>query len=279
MLQVVKIDRVEALKPQVARLEQGGRGEAAPVLPFGLPAIDRRLPGGGLALGALHEVGGLGPDAEDGAVPAGFIAGLCARLDPLKPVLWCQAAGDSDLYGPGLATCGLAPERLILARPRSATDLLWAMEEGLRTRSLAAVVGELEDLPAPASRRLQLAAETSGVTGFALRRVRTAPLPDKNKNYQTNPIVFENKGKFSSAQPIVAPNAAVTRWTVSSLPSAVPPGEPGIGRKRWRLELWRARGAAPAEWIVEACDATGHVALPAALGDGAARREQRRASA
>ncbi len=271
MLQVVKIDRVEALRRQVARLEQGGRGEAVPVLPFGVSAIDRRLLGGGLALGALHEIGGLGPDAEDGAVPAAFIAGLCARLDPLKPVLWCQAAGDGDLYGPGLAACGLAPERLILARPRNATDLLWAMEEGLRTRSLAAVIGEVDDLPGPASRRLQLAAETSGVTGFALRRVRMGVPQEKNKNYRTNPIAFENKGEFFGAKPIAAPNAAVTRWTVSSLPSHALLSEPGIGRKRWRLELWRARGAAPAEWIVEACDATGHVAYPAALGDGAAR--------
>jgi protein ImuA len=247
MLQLVKPERIEELRRQVARIERGGGAEAMLVLPFGLAAIDRLLPGGGLARGALHEVSGIGPDEEDGAIPAAFIAGICARLDPAKPVLWCQA-GAADMYGPGLAACGLAPERLILARPRNAVELLWAMEEGLRTRALAAVVGEVAELPGPASRRLQLAAETSGVTAFALCRVRVAQEMAR------------------------APNAAVTRWNVAPLPSLAPSGEPGLGRPRWRLELWRARGAAPADWIVEACDATGHVALSAALGDGMARR-------
>ncbi|MGH7075799.1 MAG: ImuA family protein [Stellaceae bacterium] len=239
------------MRQHVARLEQGGRVSAGPVLPFGLAAIDARLPGGGLALGALHEVSGVGPDEEDGAIPAAFIAGIVARIDPARPVLWCQAASDGDLYGPGLAACGLKPERLVLARPHSAVDLLWTMEEGLRTRTLAAVVGEMADLPGPASRRLQLAAEDSGVTAFALRRFRV--------------------GSETARSPI----AAVTRWQVAVLPSVPKPGEPGIGRPRWRLELWRARGGAPADWIVEASDATGHVALPAALGDGAARERSR----
>jgi len=246
-----KAGQVEALRRQVARIERGARDTATPVLPFGVAGIDRHLPGGGLMRGALHEVSGQGPDAEDAAAPAAFVVGLAARLDPAKPVLWCQM-GEGDLYGPGLAACGLAPSRLLIARARNAADLLWAMEEGLRTRSLAAAVGEIADLPGPASRRLQLAAESSGVTAFALRRFR---LPDAASR---------------------APNASVTRWRVSPAPSAPAAGEPGLGRPRWRLELWRARGAAPAEWIVEACDATGHVALPAALGDGPARRERLR---
>jgi protein ImuA len=250
MVELINPERIEALRRRVARIERSARGQAGdavPVLPFGVAEIDRLLPGGGLALGALHEVSGVGPDEEDGSVPAAFIAGLCARLDPAKQILWCQAGAD-DLYGPGLAASGLLPERLMLTRARNTVDLLWAMEEGLRTRALAVVVGEVAELPGPASRRLQLAAETSGVTAFALRRFRVPSATAR------------------------APNAAVTRWNVSSLPSVPAPGEPGLGRPRWRLDLWRARGAAPADWIVEACDATGHVALPAALGDGTARR-------
>ena len=239
---------VDRLRREVARIEQGAR-EAAPVLPFGVAEIDRCLPGGGLMRGALHEVNGKGPDEEDASVPASFIAGLAARLDPAKQILWCQSGG-GDLYGPGLASCGLAPARLLIAHAGNAVDLLWAMEEGLRTRALAAVVGEIADLTGPASRRLQLAAENSGVTAFALRRFRVPSATAR------------------------APNASVTRWCVSPAPSAPAAGEPGLGRPRWRLELWRARGGAPAEWIVEACDATGHVALPAALGDGSARRER-----
>ena len=38
------------------------------VLPFGVAVIDQALPEGGLALGALHEILGAGPDEEDAAV-------------------------------------------------------------------------------------------------------------------------------------------------------------------------------------------------------------------
>src|SRR5436190_14402708 len=55
------------------------------VLPFGAPAIDRALPGGGLALGAVHEILGQGGDEEDGAAAAGFVAGILARLAPSDP--------------------------------------------------------------------------------------------------------------------------------------------------------------------------------------------------
>jgi protein ImuA len=48
-------------------------------LPFGLAEIDARLPAGGLALGALHEVAGGGNGAIDGAAAALFVAGIPAR--------------------------------------------------------------------------------------------------------------------------------------------------------------------------------------------------------
>ena len=232
-----------ALRRQLEALERAGRLASA-VLPFGLAAIDTALPQGGLALGALHELAGAGPAAEDGAIAAAFLAGILARLAPPRPVLWCLAAG--DLYGPGLAACGLAPERLILARAQSERGVLWAMEEGLRSAALGAVIGEVEALPSAASRRLQLAAEASGGTAFALRRWRNGE---------------------RAARQRAAPNAAVTRWRVAALPGALIGGAPGIGRPRWHIELWRCRGGVPASWMVEACDATGHVTLAAELAD------------
>jgi len=79
------------------------------VLPFGLKAIDRHLPGGGLALGALHEVAGGGHDAIDGAAAALFAAGIAARLR--GQVLWCLIR--QDLFAPALAQAGLVPDRVI----------------------------------------------------------------------------------------------------------------------------------------------------------------------
>jgi protein ImuA len=52
------------LRERIARLE-GRPRRAKSVLPFGIPVIDSRLPGGGLARGALHEVAGGGNGAAD----------------------------------------------------------------------------------------------------------------------------------------------------------------------------------------------------------------------
>jgi protein ImuA len=237
--------RLEALGSSSSRIAEEGRAAA---LPFGVPAMDTLLPGGGLALGALHEVTGSGADEEDGVTAAAFVAGILARLLPPQPVLWCLSA--DDLYGPGLAACGLAPKRLILMRGGNDQDVLWAMEEGLRSKALAAVVGEVAALSLPASRRLQLAAEASGTTALALRRWRSADLARRQR---------------------LSPNAAVTRWRIKALPGETE-RQPGVGKSRWHVALWRCRGSVPAEWMVEACDATGHVAVAAALADRPAAR-------
>ncbi|MBV8779343.1 MAG: damage-inducible mutagenesis protein, partial [Alphaproteobacteria bacterium] len=138
------------------------------VLPIGIAAIDRILPGGGLARGALHEILGAGLDQEDGAAAAGFAAGIAGRLfaaDSLQitaktasaVVLWAGQRG--DLYGPGLAAQGLDPARIVRVLAPRDDDILWTLEEGLRSPGIAAVVGEVGRLPMVAGRRLQLAAE------------------------------------------------------------------------------------------------------------------------
>src|SRR5437763_5819947 len=66
-----------SLRDRVRQIEAPARHG---VLPFEIPAIDRALPEGGLALGAVHEILGAGGDEEDGAAAAGFIAGILARL-------------------------------------------------------------------------------------------------------------------------------------------------------------------------------------------------------
>jgi len=255
-----RVTSLSALRERIRRLEQPVRHG---VLPFGVDAIDDALPGGGLALGAVHEILGVGGDEEDAATASGFVAGLLARLGA-EPVLWCLKR--ADLYGPGLLAHGLDPGRLVLVRAARDDDILWAVEEGLRAPDLAAAVGEIGRLPMVAGRRLQLAAERSGVTLFLLRRWRNAA------------VAAAERGR---------PSAAVTRWRVSALPSAPPFQQPplprwgrggehygdargwelGIGRPRWRMELLRVRGGAPGAWDVEVADATGHVSLSAGLAD------------
>src|SRR5580700_7409721 len=99
---------VEELRERIQHLE-GAAARRRLVLPFGVKEIDRHLPGGGLALGALHEVAGGGNGAIDGAAAALFAAGIAARTR--GRVLWCVIR--QDLFAPAIAQAGLVPGRVI----------------------------------------------------------------------------------------------------------------------------------------------------------------------
>jgi hypothetical protein len=122
---------VAELRRWLERVEAHGRTEQA-VLPFGLDAIDRSLPQGGLPLGHLHEVIEAGAAGEYAGLATLFIAGILARLS--GPVLWCLRG--RDLFAPALARIGLHPDRVIYCETWKDRDVLPAMEEGLRFRQL-----------------------------------------------------------------------------------------------------------------------------------------------
>ena len=90
---------IEQLREKIQRIEAGNR-RAAAFLPFGIPQVDERLPGGGLIMGALHEVAGGGNGAIDGAAAALFAAGIVARAK--GQILWCVVR--QDLFAPALAS-------------------------------------------------------------------------------------------------------------------------------------------------------------------------------
>ena len=163
-----------SLRAQIARIEGRSR-RARSVLPFGVREIDRHLPGGGLALGALHEVAGGGNGAIDGAAAALFAGGIAARTR--GKVLWCLTR--ADLFAPALAQAGLALDRVIYLEAGDERTVLACMEEGLRHGGLGAAVAEIARLSMSASRRLQLAAEGAATLGIALRRWRISVLPSE----------------------------------------------------------------------------------------------------
>ena len=74
------------LRERIRRIERPAETTHG-ILPFGIAAIDRALPGGGLARGALHEILGLGGDEEDGALAASFVSFILGRLtgSPTSP--------------------------------------------------------------------------------------------------------------------------------------------------------------------------------------------------
>jgi protein ImuA len=244
---------IERLRARIRAIETSGRARRG-VLPFGVEELDKALPEGGLALGALHEVAGGGAGAVDGAAAALFAAGIVARSPGL--VLWCVTR--PDLFAPALDQAGLDPDRVIYVEAGDEKTVLACFEEGLRHGGLGAVVAEVARLSVTAARRLQLAAETSGTIGVAVRRWRRA----------------------TEAADFGQPTAAVTRWRISALPSTPLP-VPGVGRARWFVELIRCRAGECAEFVVEACDEEGRLAVPADLADrsAASRNGRLRASA
>jgi protein ImuA len=226
---------IERLRVRVRALEAAGLGPAgAPrgsaLARFGVAAVDRRLPWGGLPRDALHEVVAAG--AGDAGAATGFAAALAARFGG-APVLWCEGRRTLDaggLYPPGLARFGIDPARLIVARPKNDAEALWTVEEGLRGRGLATVVGEVETLSLTQSRRLQLAAAASGTPVLVLR------------------LEAEEA------------SAALTRWSVTALPGDFP-------ALRWRTTLARCRGGAPFTWEMEWRDEARSIVVAAPVRD------------
>jgi len=237
---------LEEIRAKIAQIE--GVGARHDVIPFGIEDFDSRIPARGIATGALHELAG-SPELADDASATIFLAGILARSD--GPVFWCLRW--RDLFAPALHLAGLHSDRLIHVEAGSDTNVLLAMEECLRHPGLAGVVGEVKKYSTTASKRLQLAAEASGVPAFIFRRACKAGEPAEG-------------------------SAAVTRWRITASPTE-DLGIPAIGRARWRVALERARGGNPHNWIVEGCDATGRIALPAALVDRPAAQEDAQAAA
>ncbi len=197
---------------------------AAEKLGLGIPALDGVL-GGGLALGAYHELAPAAP-LHLGAA-AGFALALAALTRRDAPVLWIQtefaALEGGAPYGPGLDLLGLAMDRLVLLRVPRPVDVLWAKEEALKSGAVAAVLAELPEDGAvadlTATRRLTLAAREGGSLGLLLRH-RASPHP----------------------------SAAATRWEVAGHVSESD-GD-GLGRTAFALTLTRNRRGPCGRWIV-----------------------------
>src|SRR5947199_6141097 len=118
---------LSALRERIRRIEDSARHG---VLPFGVAAIDSTLPGGGLALGAVHEILGAGGDEEDAAAAAGFAAAILARLGPHP------ASASPSHHAPQSSWPGLTrPSTKKLVDPRAKPG-----DDGLRAQ------GEVGDL-------------------------------------------------------------------------------------------------------------------------------------
>jgi protein ImuA len=188
-------------------------------LPLGLKRADECL-GGGLVLGALHEIFPAAP-VHLGAA-CGFVLALAVLAGKGRPgatrgTLLIQTdmarfEGGAP-YGLGLDLFGLPSRRLLVLRARRPIDALFAMEEALKCRALACVIAELPDHAADltATRRLSLAARSHDGIGLLLRHRSTS-----------------------------MPSAAMTRWEVAAL-AGERDAYGGLGTTTFQLSLVKNR--------------------------------------
>jgi protein ImuA len=206
------------LKNDLLKLEGVRAGGIASIDSILGPLRDS-FPCGGFPAGAVHEF--LFNDCEDSAATAGFISRLLSALMQNSGIaFWISCT--NNIFPPSLKTTGIEPHRVVFVDLQTQKEVVWAMDEALKCSALSSVVGEVRELDFTASRRMQLAAEQSGVTCFVLRKHRE--------------------------QQKITPTASVSRWKVGHLSSVPIDGLPGIGHPQWKVELLRIRNGRTGSW-------------------------------
>lgn len=248
-----RMSALATLRGQIERIEASEVAHRFDRVPLGHPQADCALQGG-LARAAIHEVF---CEGRQSAAATGFVAGLAGRVtahrraqrrrseNGYQPLLWVRQdfsemeAGALSMSG--LAELGLDPGRVVMVRAADVEAALRTSADALACDALGAVVlelwGETKQFDLVASRKLTLAAQTSGVTGLLLRM---------------------------AAQPL--PSTAETRWMLRAARSP-PPSSPSAwsapwsaswglwGAPRFDAELVRNRHGPVGRWIMEwKCD-------------------------
>jgi protein ImuA len=242
-------DRLCRLRETIENIQHFQFDRERPPLALGAAGADSML-GGGLCLGALHE---MAPERTgDFGAACGFTLALaCLAAKGGGETLWIQTDfarhEGGALYGTGLDLFGLSSQRLLVLRARRAVDALFAMEEALKCRAIGSVIAELPDDSADltATRRLSLAARDHRGLGLLLRHRSSA-----------------------------MPSAATTRWNVAAA-SGPRDDFGGIGITSFLLSLVKNRRGPCGRWNVawdhHACvfvPATDSVGVAAAPADG-----------
>ena len=162
--------RVQALRQQLDG-GQAARVCTDQLISSGCAALDGLLPTRGFVPGTLVEW--LTDRCGSGAGTLAMIVARQACRQQSEQPQQQKALVVMDrlkrFYPPAAVAWGIDPQKLIVLRAPNVQDELWALDQALRCRGVAAVWAFLDRLDVRAFRRLQLAAETGGALGLLMR--------------------------------------------------------------------------------------------------------------
>jgi protein ImuA len=222
-----RVSTLASLRDAIRHLETQTMPQQVERVALGHAGADATLQGG-LLRGTLHEV--FATETRQSASATGFAAGLVQRLANHRPMLWVQQdfaeAEAGALSMNGFVELGLDPCRLVLVRVPNAETALKITADALACDALGAVVcevwGETKTFDLTISRRLTLAAQSSGVSCVML---------------------------CTSSQPVSS--TAETRWVVRAARSLPGPAWSAWGEPMLDAELVRNRHGQLGRWIME----------------------------
>lgn len=160
---------VKQLAREVQRIETSGTPSmglaTSSAFSTGCQALDRCLPGGGYDSGTVVEY--LQAAIASGATSLALTA---AREAMAKTDRFCLVVDwREQFYPPAAAALGIDLKRVVIVRPQTLAERLWAIDQALRSPAIVAVIAEVEHMDDRAARRLQLAAERGGGLGLLVR--------------------------------------------------------------------------------------------------------------
>jgi hypothetical protein len=138
-------------------------------LPSGFPLLDAELPGGGWPVGALTEI----LPSREGVGELRLLMPALSRLSrDGRGLVWI--APPHVPYAPALSRQGVDLANLLIICHADVRDLLWAVEQSLRSGACGAALAWMHAADHRTLRRLQLAAEAGGGWAILFRPPRAA---------------------------------------------------------------------------------------------------------
>lgn len=184
----------------------------------GLSLIKQAFPNQAFPLSVIHEF--ITNTPEDSSASYGFISAVVSSLVNTNGITaWITS---KPVFPHAFKNYGLDPEKVLFIQPPKQKDILFVLEEVLKCDGLTAMIADVKEVSFTESRRYQLAAENSGVTGFLVRQ-----------------------------QPRTLATCSGTRWRIKHLPIDKTEKMPGVGFPQWSVELLKVKNGKPGSWQMQ----------------------------